>query len=250
MINILIPAAGKGLRFSSVGVATPKPLIFVNGKTFIEHAIDTMRLPDSRFVILSKKFNDSNHNDKLSKILNNYPLEVRHLILDSDQHRGAAATSFLSKVEFEYFSWMEDPLIIVNCDQILNWNPENFLNFIKEKDPDGAVILHKSDNPKNSFAKIKNSKIVEIVEKQVISDDALIGVHYWKKASDFFDSAAELLYEKEFSPSESYISETYNFLINRNKSILPYYFEEGQYISLGTPEEVDIYTGNSDWRDQ
>jgi NDP-sugar pyrophosphorylase family protein len=250
VINVLIPAAGNGLRFSSVGVVTPKPLIFVNGKTFIEHAIDTMTIPDSRFVILSKKFNDSRHNDKLYKILNNSPSEVRHLILDSDQHKGAAHTSFLSKGEFEHFSWMEDPLIITNCDQILNWDPENFLNFIKEKDPDGAVILYKSDNPKNSFAKIKNGKIVEIIEKRPISNDALIGVHYWKKASDFFDSAAELLYEKELSPSESYISETYNFLMNRNKTILPYYFEEGQYISLGTPEDVDIYAGNSDWRNQ
>ncbi len=39
-INILIPMAGLGSRFSKYGFKNIKPLIPLNGKTFIEWSID------------------------------------------------------------------------------------------------------------------------------------------------------------------------------------------------------------------
>ena len=42
MINIVVPLAGEGTRFSSTGIKTPKPLIVVNGKTMIEHSVETL----------------------------------------------------------------------------------------------------------------------------------------------------------------------------------------------------------------
>ena len=41
MINIIIPMAGLGSRFSKNGIKTPKPLIRVDGKTLIEHSVES-----------------------------------------------------------------------------------------------------------------------------------------------------------------------------------------------------------------
>ena len=41
-----------------------------------------------------------------------------------------------------------------------------------------AVVTYKSRNKKNSFAKVKNDLVLKIVEKKVISNNALIGIHY------------------------------------------------------------------------
>jgi NDP-sugar pyrophosphorylase family protein len=242
----MIPMAGQGKRFIDKGIFVPKPLVVVNGKTLAEHAIDSIKIPGAMFHFITRNFDNSFYNKQLSMIFsdklgNNFE---EHCIYW--EHHGAAHSCLFAEGLFKYNNFFDMPLIILNCDQILNWDVQDFLNFIEKNDPDGAVILYKSTNPKHSFAKInKRGEISEIIEKVAISDDALVGVHYWKKASDFFESAA-LLFDKQYwGSSEAYVSETYNFLIQKGKTILPYYFENDEYISLGTPEDIEEYLQNS-----
>lgn len=41
-VNILIPMAGLGSRFSTAGYENPKPLISIYGKPMIEHAVNSL----------------------------------------------------------------------------------------------------------------------------------------------------------------------------------------------------------------
>lgn len=238
----MIPMAGQGKRFLEKGIFIPKPLVMVNGKTLAEHSIDSIKIPGAMFHFITKGFDNNFYNKQLSMIFssklgNSYEEHSVNL-----EHYGAAHSCLFAEDTFKHNGFLDMPLIILNCDQILNWDVQDFLNFIEKNDPDGCVILHKSSNPRHSFAKInKRGEISEIIEKVAVSDDALIGVHYWKKASDFFDSAALLFDKMYWGSSEAYVSETYNFLIKKGKTILPYYFENNQYISLGTPEDIERY---------
>jgi NDP-sugar pyrophosphorylase family protein len=60
-INIVIPMAGYGTRFSERGFKNIKPLIHLNGKTFIEWSIDSVDFKNVEtqfiFVILVFKGN-------------------------------------------------------------------------------------------------------------------------------------------------------------------------------------------------
>jgi NDP-sugar pyrophosphorylase family protein len=234
--------AGQGKRFLDKGISTPKPLILVNGKTLIEHSIDSIKIPGADFHFVTRSFSDPAHNGQLSEILKNKLGKFHQEYLIDSTHLGAAHSCMFLKGDFEKNKFFNTPLIILNCDQILNWDVQDFLNFIEKNDPDGAVVLYKSSNPSHSFAKInKREEISEIIEKVAISDDALVGVHYWKKASDFFESA-HLLFDKLYwGGAEAYVSETYNFLIKKGKTILPYYIQNEEYISLGTPEDIEKY---------
>ena len=111
-------------------------------------------------------------------------------------------------------------------------------------DLDGAVVTYPSTNPKNSFAVVENDQVVKLVEKQPISDIALIGVHYWKHGYTFVKTAEELLedFESEGRP-ECYISETYNYLIRTGAKIKNYHISANEYIPLGTPYDLKIYEG-------
>ena len=51
-MNIVIPMAGLGSRFQNAGVTTPKPLIVVNGKTLIEHSVDSIGI-DGKYIFYS-----------------------------------------------------------------------------------------------------------------------------------------------------------------------------------------------------
>ena len=85
----------------------------------------------------------------------------------------------------------EDELIVANCDQIMDWDSDQFLEFAKRND--GTVVTYHTNIPQNSYAKINRfNQVVEIKEKEVISNVSLNGIHYWAKAEFFLDSAKEM----------------------------------------------------------
>ncbi len=228
--------AGQGSRFSKAGFDLPKPLIVANGKTLAEHSIESLGI-DGKFIFITRTFDNPEHNDALTAIFEKTCKNFIEVRVDGEHLGAAHSASFAEK----YIDTSE-PLIITNCDQHLDWNSKIFLDFIEANDPDGAVVLYKSDNPKNSFALIQNETIVAIAEKQPISSDALIGVHYWKNGSDFFNSARHLIndFEDQGYP-ECYVSVTYNYMIKDGKSVYPYFIMNNEYKSLGTPRDLEEY---------
>ena len=78
-------------------------------------------------------------------------------------------------------------------------------------------------------------------EKKPISDLALIGLHYWKKGSDFVNSSREMIFKNEMQVNEFYIAPTYNYLISKGKKITNYHLNDNQYHSLGTPKDLHVY---------
>ena len=60
------------------------------------------------------------------------------------------------------------------------WDEKDFLKWIKNNDPDGAVVVYESEDPKNSFAKINKLGLIEdFAEKkqsvQMLWSDFIIG---------------------------------------------------------------------------
>ena len=117
------------------------------------------------------------------------------------------------------------------------------LVLVKKQKVDGAVLTYKSRSKKNSFVGLKNNKIVDIVEKRVISNNALIGVHYWKKTNLFFQSSKKLISDlkKNRKKREPYVSETYKYLIKKKLNIMPYSLKKNEYFLIGTPSDYNKF---------
>jgi len=236
MINILIPMAGAGSRFQKIGVKDPKPLIKVLGKTLIEYSIDSFNVP-GRFIFITREFENKENNEILSNIIKDKRPESIEIKLKT-MTSGATETALAAK---EFIN-NDDPLIIYNCDQFINWDSNDFINFVNDKKPNAALVLYNSRDPKNSFAEVVNGTITRVVEKQPISEHALIGFHYWASGKEFVSSAESLISNfRENGKPECYIGETFNYL--KNKEILPYHIADHIYVPLGTPEDVSKYVG-------
>ena len=229
--------AGLGSRFSKNGIKTPKPLIKVDGKTLIEHSVNSLGI-SGRYIFITRKFDNEKYNIELSNLLKKLQPDSIEIMIDHVTS-GCSETCLYA----EDIINNDDPLIITNCDQLMQWDSESFNDLINSN-VDGAVVLYKSKDPKNSFAKINNEKITKIVEKDPISDNALVGIHYWKRGKDFVESSKDLMnHFRNSGLPECYISETYNFLIERGKTISPFFISKNSYIPLGTPEDVSIFLG-------
>lgn len=228
--------AGLGSRFQNAGVSTPKPLIKVNGKSLIEHSVESLNI-EGQYIFLTRVYDDPEYNAELTRILKKLKPDSIEIQINKMQY-GAADACLYAK---DYIN-NDDELIITNCDQLLNWNSEDFLSTIREGNYDGGVVLFNSTNNKNSFAEVFSNRVIRLAEKDPISNNALVGVHHWKHGHDFVSSAEKLLKEyKNFGLKECYVSNTYNYLINDGKNIMPYKIENNMFIPLGTPEDVEIY---------
>tara|TARA_A100001515_G_scaffold35435_1_gene27631 strand:- start:765 stop:1859 length:1095 start_codon:yes stop_codon:yes gene_type:complete len=235
-MNILIPMAGAGSRFKIKGFDVPKPLIKIGEECLVEKSISTLGI-DGRYIFVTRKYENESFNEELKNILLRMKpnCEIRQVDYLTD---GATATCLIAKDLIDN----DEPLIITNCDQSLEWDAEDFLE--KVDGVDGCVVTHDSDNPKNSFILLDERGYgVELAEKRPISNLALIGLHYWKSGKDFVESAEKMISNKIKSKNEYYIAPTYNSLIENGKKITNYHIKKQQYISLGSPEDVSIYAG-------
>jgi dTDP-glucose pyrophosphorylase len=235
-MNILIPLAGDGRRFTDRGFKTPKPLIELLGKPMIQHSIESLNLDGNYIFIIRSHHNIDN---KLTNLLKT--IKPSCVVIEVDVlTRGCTDTCLRAK---EYIN-NDMPLIITNCDQILSWNSVIFQNhLLLNQDLDGYVMTYKSSNEQNSFVKLDNdNNAIEFAEKKVISNHALVGFHYWKHGADFVWSAEELINRNIMMNNEYYISITYNLLIEVGKKIGIYPLEDTEnYYSVGTPDDMFKY---------
>lgn len=238
-MKIVMPMAGMGSRFKVEGYDTPKPLIKVDGVTLVEHSVSSLGI-DGDYVFITRKFENEQHNEELSRILKKLKPDSIEITIDRPT-RGAVETSMFARSLINN----DEELIITNCDQILKWNSLSFLEQSRKHGTDGSVLLYFSNDSKNSFAKLNDDGLITIIaEKKPISNDALVGIHYWKKGSDFVRSADTLIENYEFDgKKECYISESYNYLIEEGKKILGIRISNNQYIPLGTPRDLSLYLG-------
>ena len=126
-MNILIPMAGEGSRFKLKGYDKPKPLIKVGDKLMVELAIETLDI-DAQYIFVVRKYENDEYNvllrETLEKTVKNPIIYEIDYLTD-----GATATCLIAKEVIDN----DEPLIITNCDQALDWSSEDFLNSIDIK---------------------------------------------------------------------------------------------------------------------
>jgi NDP-sugar pyrophosphorylase family protein len=235
-INIVIPMAGLGSRFSKEGFKNIKPLIPLNGKTFIEWSIDSVDFNnvETQFIFIILEKHSSLLNEHLKNLKPNCIIETVPKLT-----QGAVETALAAEKHIDN----DIPLIITNSDQIFEWNKEKYLNYLFDSNTDADVVVTSADTDKFSYIQLdENNFGIKLTEKKVISNNALVGIHYWKKGKYFVESGKELINKNIRSKNEFYISLSYNILIEKLIKVTCYKLgEDEKYLSIGTPEQVFDY---------
>lgn len=234
MLNIVIPMAGHGSRFSKAGYTDPKPLIPVFGKPMIELVIDNLKPRcEHRFIFICQ-----------AEHLDNYPLQ--NLLEDKAPGckiievrkvtEGAACTVLLAKDNINNV----DQLMIANCDQYIDVDINEYLDSLTP-DMDGLIMTMKENSNKWSYIELDSQdKITRVVEKEVVSDEATVGVYNYQHGADFVHAAEAMIAKNLRVNNEFYVAPAYNEMIASGKRIG--YFNTGTLGNgmhgLGTPEDL------------
>jgi len=220
--------AGLGQRFIERGFNTPKHLLLIDDKTLIQLAIESLNI-DGKYTFILRK-NEVDNNEKLKILLRN--IKKCNIIEIDYVTEGPASSCYIAK----HLLNPDDELVIANCDQILEWNSNDFLSFSRDNHLDCSVLTYTSDDPKNSFIKCDENNIaIDIQEKNPISTNALVGIHYFNKAQYFLESYEEIFKNNIRTKNEYYVSAVCNNLIKSHKVGHRQLNYNEKYHSTGTP---------------
>jgi|LakMenEpi03Aug12_release.lakeMendotaPanAssembly.Ray.scaffolds.fasta_scaffold30278_6 HAD superfamily hydrolase (TIGR01509 family) len=236
-LNILIPMAGLGSRFKQSGFTFPKPLIDVFGKPMIERVVENLNLKGKYIFIVRDEDAEMFNLDMVLPLIapGCSVLKVNKLT------EGAACTALLARELIN----SNDPLIIANSDQIIEWSSLTTMYSLSTIGVDGAILTFQATHPKWSYVKTDlNNFIVEVAEKKPISTNASVGVYYFKHGKDFVSSAEEMIQKNIRTHNEFYICPVYNEMILKGKKILN--IPVNQMWGLGTPEDLNYFLSQND----
>lgn len=239
MLNIVIPMAGRGSRFAKEGYAMPKPLIDVHGKPMIEVVTNNIRPKcEHKFIYLClqehlEKYNLENRLKEMSP--NCIVVPVNQVT------EGAACTVLLA----EKYIDNEDMLMMANSDQYVDIDINEYIQAMD--DSDGLIMTMYADDPKWSFIKYDERKYVTMVrEKEVISNEATVGIYNFKRGSDFVQYAHQMIDKNIRVNNEFYVAPVYNEMIEDGKKVKFYNIgreDDGMY-GLGIPSDLEKFLNN------
>lgn len=233
MLNIVVPMAGRGSRFAKAGYKLPKPLIDVHGRPMIEYVTQNIR-PDCehRFVYICQqehlvKYDLKNELERMSPGC--VIVTVDHIT------EGAACTVLLA----EKYIDNDDPMMIANSDQYVDTDINTYLAAMK--DHDGLIMTMPANDPKWSYIRYDENGFVTLVrEKEVISDEATVGIYNYKHGSDFVKYAHQMIEKDIRVNNEFYVAPVYNEMIEVGKKIV--FCDVGEKMhGLGIPEDLNAF---------
>ena len=234
-MNVLIPMAGAGSRFEKAGYTFPKPLIDVRGKPMIQWVVDNLNV-EAKYIFIVQQSHFEKYN--LKETLSNFCPNNEIIQIDGITE-GAACTTLLAK---QYID-RDEPLIIANSDQFVEWTSDEFIYSCSASDLDANILTFNSTHPKWSYAKLNDLGFVtEVAEKKPISDLATVGIYYWRKGSDYVKYTEQMIDKNIRVNSEFYVCPVFNEAIQDNKKVRTYNIDK--MWGLGTPEDLEHFLKN------
>tara|TARA_B100000212_G_scaffold338667_1_gene315628 strand:- start:4096 stop:5190 length:1095 start_codon:yes stop_codon:yes gene_type:complete len=216
-MNYLITAAGLGTRFLKKGIKPPKPLIKVNGIELLLWSLNSFEFVNDDKLYLVTLKEDRVKERLIKKLENLYPNINIYWHELKISPNGQLLTALTALNIFK----LNGPLVIHNCDTSYKINNFSF-NSLLDKPIFGAIPYFISDGNNWSFLKILNNKIIEVTEKQRISDNCSVGTYFFKNCELFLNLSNEYIKKHNTNLlNEFYIAPLYNYAIKKGLDVLP-----------------------------
>ncbi len=220
-MNLILTMAGKYSRFKDEGFKIPKFLLPWGDRSILSEILKEMHSHFKNVYLIANK-NDEDFIIHVENIMNTYNIDLENIILIQDT-KSQSETLYKG---LELIKNIKGPIVVHNIDTILyNRDYKEIESSLLKNE--GFVDIFNSNNPKYSYVMLKDKKIIEIIEKTLISDIATSGMYGFSSAEIF----------KKYYVN-GYISNVYKKMIIDNLSIVTgTNYNESNTIVLGTPNE-------------
>jgi len=229
-----MPMAGIGKRLVDGGYEEPKPLIKVLGKPIVKWAIESVGI-EGNYIFCCQR--DHIKQYSLDKMLKSVKPDC-DIISINHQTDGPVETI----LEATRYIDNDDELIISDSDHCLVWDYDLFNNKIRKLSIDACVMVFPEEQDSDALSYVKlngEGYVTEAAEKSPISKIASVGLHYFRKGSDFV-RYANIMIKKNFRiKNEFYVTPVYNEFVTDKKKVIT--FPVTRMWPLGTSKDLQNF---------
>lgn len=235
-MTIVITMAGLGSRFRKAGYNVPKYQIVAHEKTLFEWSMESLKgfqNPENTYIFVVRK--EDNAQQFIEETCAKMGIEnVRVLGIDYLTD-GQATTAMLAKDMWD----RQSALLIYNIDTYV----EAYEMKEEQIAGDGFIPCFHAPGDHWSFARLdEQGKVVEVREKQRISDNCTLGAYYFKSCALYEQLYTEYYTsEEKLEKGEKYVAPLYNYLISKGGDVRISIVDYEKVHVLGTPEELDVF---------
>ncbi len=226
-MKIIIPMAGMGKRLRPFTLTTAKPLIKIAGKSIVQRLVETI------ISVSDEKVTD------VAFILGDFPLSVNADLTKVAENLGFKAHFVYQKEAlgtahaiYQAKFLLKDKVIVAFADTLFD------ASFKISSEKDVVIWTKKVENPENYGVVVKNSNdlITAFYEKpkNFISDEAIIGIYYFKEGDLLLSKLEMMMNEKIIVNGEYQLTDALQMLLD----------DKLQFASQSVDEWLDC--GNKD----
>src|SRR6056297_1136044 len=202
-MKIIVPMAGRGSRLRPHTLTIPKPLIPVAGKPIVHRLVEDIAkvldqpIDEIAFILGDPAFFGDDVVESLESLAKS--LNARASIYRQDQPLGTGHAIMSAKES------LSGPAVVAYADTLIK------ADFKLDKDADAVIWTKKVANPE-AFGVVnlnEKNEIIELVEKpkEFVSDQAVIGIYYFKDIAVLKEKLEEVLDENLMHGGEYQIND-------------------------------------------
>ena len=236
MLQIIVPLAGRAVRFHERGYTFPKPLVEIGNQSMIEVVLENLAPPQpNQFTFICRKEHLAQF--YLGDMLKMLASGCRIIPMEHDTS-GALCSVLLAIDDLD----LDEEILIANGDQVISSGLAPFYEACRAPGIDGCILTFTAAHPRWSFVKTNAEGLATAVaEKRPISKQATVGLYYFRKARDFVEGAERMVVKGLTTSGQFFIAPVYNELILNGKKITTHHLPENAMQSLGTPEDLEAF---------
>jgi dTDP-glucose pyrophosphorylase len=232
-MQVLYLCAGPDQAYVDSGFPYPKNLTEIHGQPIIERVVRSQ--PDltrhaKRIVFAIRRSEDERfHTGDVARLL----LPEARVCLVEDGLHGAACSALLTVEELE----PEEPLLIVNGDQLILEDLWPHVEKFRKLKLDGGIIVFEAVHPRWSYVKCDSEGfVIEAAEKRPISKMATAGVYYFSRARAAMDAIVSMIKKDASVDGRFYVCPAYNEMILQQARIGVSQIPAHSYVSFASPQ--------------
>ena len=239
MVNLVIPMAGLGSRFTKAGYQVPKPMLPIHEALMYEVVISNLFSSHltSITLVAPTRFGLGNRIQRRKGSIEGVATQVIEVdnLTDGPARTVSIALDRLDK---------NLPVLVANSDQYMELNADTLYERLLATKTGGVIVAMEDDDPKWSFARLDSMGfVVEVAEKKVISKYATAGIYGFCSGATLEHAIFSMDSADHRTNGELYVGPAYNYIEGFiGKAELLNLGPVGRVMhGLGVPEDYELF---------
>ena len=228
--KIIIPMAGLGSRMRPHTWNRPKPLLYLAGKTVLDHALEQFNtlpgLAEAEYVFIVSP----NQGDQIQEHMQAVHPEKKVHFVVQEQMRGQSDALIIAR------EYVHGPVLVAFSDTLI----ETDLSFLSSEKADGVAWVKPMPDPRRFGVAVTNAKgrVTRLIEKptEMTNNLVVVGFYYFRQGEALLQAVEEQVRQDISLKGEYFLADALNLMIQNGANLRAH--STNIWLDAGIPESL------------